>query len=73
VKSEGSLLCVSNASISGGSNELLNGAQPDAINELQPSNVESDLVDENEISQPFESEVSNLRSASVYSGFIHSV
>jgi hypothetical protein len=73
VKSEGSLLCVSNASISGGSNELLNGAQPDVINELQPSKMESDLVDENEISQPFESGVSNLRSASVCSGFIHSV
>ncbi|KAM0874687.1 hypothetical protein ACQ4PT_037244 [Festuca glaucescens] len=74
VKSEGSLLCVSNASISGGSNELLNGAQPDVINELQPSNVESDLVDENEISQPFESEVSNSRyTPTVSDNHIHHV
>jgi hypothetical protein len=58
VQSDGSLLCVSNTSIPGDSDELLNGAQPD---ELQSPQVESDLVHENEISPPFESEASNSR------------
>jgi hypothetical protein len=74
VQSDGSLLCVSNTSISGGSNELLNGEQPDVSNELQQSSqVETDLLYENEISPPCESEVLNSRSVCIYLGFLHSV
>ncbi|CAM0943642.1 unnamed protein product [Alopecurus aequalis] len=61
VQSAGRLLSVSDTSISGGTNELLNGAQPDVSNELQSPQVDSDLVDENEIQTPFQNEVSNLR------------
>jgi len=74
VQSDGSLLCVSNTSIPGDSNELLNEVQPDVSNELQSPQVESDLVYENEISPPFESEVSNSRcTPTVSHNHIHDV
>ncbi|VAI61737.1 unnamed protein product [Triticum turgidum subsp. durum] len=64
VNSDGSILSVSNTSISGCSgchNELLTAAQPDVSTELQPSKMESDLVYENEITSPIESKMSNSR------------
>ncbi|KAF7091477.1 hypothetical protein CFC21_094051 [Triticum aestivum] len=64
VNSDGSILSVSNTSISGCSgchNELLTAAQPDVSTELQSSKMESDLVYENEITSPIESKMSNSR------------
>ena len=76
MNSDGSILSVSNTSISGCSgchNELLTAAQPDVSTELQSSKMESDLVYENEITSPIESKMSNSRSVCVNSGFIHLV
>uniref|UniRef100_A0A0D9VLV7 SAC domain-containing protein n=1 Tax=Leersia perrieri TaxID=77586 RepID=A0A0D9VLV7_9ORYZ len=67
IRSDGSILCESNTSISGCSpchnedNELLNAAPPDVESGSQFPVLESDSVHDNEISLNSGSEVSNLR------------
>ncbi|OEL34800.1 Phosphoinositide phosphatase SAC2 [Dichanthelium oligosanthes] len=74
VKSDGSILHESIASMSGSShchNEPLGASQPDVQSGLQFPNLESDSVHENEVSSGYESGVSHLRYTPTASDILH--